>query len=221
MEVISCYKKRFSKIERQKKNTLWKILCEIFFQKYINKDDVLLDVGAGYCEFVNNIKCGEKYALDINPDTKIFANKEVKVISDSLFNLSVKYKGRFNTLFVSNFLEHLDSKEELINAFKIFYSLLRKDGKLLILQPNIDLVKERYWNFIDHKIAINAQSLKEVLGLSGFNVEMFVNRFLPYTTKSSLFVPNKFIITTYLKIPEIVRPFAGQSFVLAKKSKRP
>ncbi|MCX9083174.1 MAG: hypothetical protein OIN87_00035 [Candidatus Methanoperedens sp.] len=49
------YRRRFGDdIEFRAK--LWAMLCNNFFQKYIPENSVVLDVGAGYCEFINNIK---------------------------------------------------------------------------------------------------------------------------------------------------------------------
>jgi hypothetical protein len=50
------YRQRF-KDKRDVKVFVWKILCRDFFQKFIEEDDCLLEIGAGYCEFINNIKC--------------------------------------------------------------------------------------------------------------------------------------------------------------------
>ena len=47
------YKKRFEG-ELYKKNEIWKVLCSSFFQKYITEKDLVVDIGAGYCEFINN-----------------------------------------------------------------------------------------------------------------------------------------------------------------------
>ena len=30
------------------------------------KNFTVLDIGAGYCEFINNIQCAQKYAIDLN-----------------------------------------------------------------------------------------------------------------------------------------------------------
>lgn len=48
------------------RNDVWKVLTRYFFQKWARPTDVVLDLGAGYCEFINNIYAGKKYALDLN-----------------------------------------------------------------------------------------------------------------------------------------------------------
>jgi general stress protein 26 len=55
LDVARIYKARFSPEERAKKEAIWRVLCSDFFQQYVKPDDTVLDVGAGYCEFINNI----------------------------------------------------------------------------------------------------------------------------------------------------------------------
>lgn len=214
--VKTYYEKRFSQKENERRQEVWKVLCESFFQKYITKRDVVLDVGAGYGEFINNIKCGKKIVVDINPDVKSHVDQDVKVFLVPATKIPSSLKGKIDVVFMSNFLEHLSTKEELLEIFAIVNSLLSVDGKFMILQPNIDLVKEAYWDFIDHKIPLNKKSLVEALNITGFEVKEFIERFLPYTSKTNLPFNNLFV-SAYLHIPSIVRPFAGQSFVLAEK----
>lgn len=218
INVENYYKVRFKDNELLKRRLLWKTLCFLFFQKYISKTDIVLDIGAGYCEFINNIKCYKKIALDLNPSTKRLANKDVEVLQINAFKIPFKFYGKVDIIFMSNFLEHLHSKEEVIELLSICNKILKKKGKLLLLQPNINLVKESYWDFIDHIIPLNTNCIKEALEIGGFKIEKFIEKFLPYSTKNRLLPKNKILIKLYLKIPSFIRPFAGQSFVLAIKN---
>ena len=214
--IKDCYEIRFSTHENKQKNKMWKILCASVFQQYISNDDVVMDMGAGYCEFINNIKCGKKIAVDVNPDLGKFSNKNVEIIKSFAEDISSAFHGKINKIFMSNFLEHLNSKEEIIDVLNKANKLLKRDGEILILQPNIDLVKEKFWNFIDHKMPLNESSLREALEISNFKVEKFIRRFLPYTTKSS-YPKADILIKLYLALPQFLRPFAGQSFIAARK----
>lgn len=216
--VKDCYKTRFEAVGIKKRARIWKDLCEFYFQRYINKSDVVVDVGAGYCEFINNIVCLEKYAVDINPDTEKYANADVKVIKTDAVSLSKEFNNIADVVFISNFLEHLNSKEDVFKIFIKAKEILKKNGLLLILQPNIDLVREKYWNFFDHKTPLNEASLVEGLGMAGFTVDLFIKRFLPYSSVDNVFPTNSLLIKFYLAIPSIIRPFAGQSFVVARKA---
>lgn len=49
------YSNRFDSKQRKAKVALWKVLIEGFLQKHVGKDSVILDIGGGYCEFINQV----------------------------------------------------------------------------------------------------------------------------------------------------------------------
>jgi len=212
-----CYVNRFSSTERAGKLRIWRELCKYYIQQYVGKKETVIDLGAGYCEFINNISCGKKIAVDVNPDTRKFANKNVLVVSKSVFRLSDKYSNTADVVFLSNFLEHLNNKDDVVDLLHRVNKLLKKGGKIILLQPNIDLVKESYWDFIDHKVALNTKSIREVLEITGFKINVFIKKFLPYTTKNKHIPMLSILLKIYLLLPEIIKPFAGQTFVVAVK----
>jgi tRNA G37 N-methylase Trm5 len=120
MDVRRLYNKRFEDSKGlERKNKIWQILCRHFFQKHINEDSIVLDIAAGYCEFINNIKAKEKIAFDLNPDTKLYAKENVRTIEDSFFNMDVHLQGKnVDVIFASNIFEHLDTKEQVVLAMK-------------------------------------------------------------------------------------------------------
>lgn len=217
LSIRDCYRKRFDAQENETRGRLWKVFCESFLQKFIKREDVVLDIGAGYCEFLNNIYCRRKIAVDINPDTRRVAGKDVEVLQVRATSIPKRFDGKIDVVFMSNVLEHLDSKDDVLAALSRAYRLLRKGGKLIIVQPNIDLVREAYWDFIDHKVALNTKSLHEALTTCGFTIDRFIEKFLPYTTKRKYVPMRHLLLRLYLKIPPILRPFAGESFILAVK----
>ncbi|MEX2007370.1 MAG: class I SAM-dependent methyltransferase [Candidatus Levyibacteriota bacterium] len=215
--VQKCYENRFSKLGVDKRNKIWETLCKVYFQKFIKKSDVVMDLGAGYCEFINNIDCFKKYAVDINPDTKKYAKAGVTVIQKDASSLPDNLKNSVDVVFMSNFLEHLNSKDEVLEVILKAKNILKKGGRIMILQPNIDLVKEKYWDFFDHKTALNESSLGELMDIAGFKTEIFIKRFLPYSAAKNRFPTPPFIIRLYLALPSLLRPLAGQSFIVANK----
>lgn len=144
-ELNKLYENRFVNTEtddnQKKRNAIWKVLCNQFFSKFITEKDIVCDVAAGYCEFINNIKSSKRFAVDLNPSIKKYASSDVEVINDNVFNLKQHLKEKkISVFFVSNFLEHLNNKEEVCNLIKELKELLIPGGKILILQPNIKLV---------------------------------------------------------------------------------
>ena len=215
--VLSIYADRFDK-NVEKRNVMWKILCKDYFQKFIQPTDTVLDLAAGYCEFINNIKCRKKIAVDLNATTKKKADKDVKVYQALSTSLPKELTSKVDAVFVSNFFEHLDSKNELIDTLKEIHRVLKPGGKLLILQPNIRLVGAQYWDYVDHTLPLTEKSLYEALHLTDFALTYKKVRFLPYTTNSRI-PASPLFIKLYLKFPLAQFILGKQSFLIGTKIK--
>jgi SAM-dependent methyltransferase len=180
------YRARFACADITAKDRVWKVLCARFFNHYVRPVDRVLDVAAGYCEFINHIHCGEKYAYDANPDTCRFAAPDVEVVVGDCRDMSALPAASFDVIFVSNFFEHLESKRDMDLVLQQIFELLRPGGRLLVLQPNIRYLGARYWDFYDHVTPLTHLSLREGLVKNGFMIETLIPKFLPYTFKSRL-----------------------------------
>ncbi len=209
------YSNRF-KINLKERNKVWSILCSDFFQKYIPRNSKILEIAAGYCEFINNINAKEKIALDLNKDVKKFAKSEVKVHIGTATKLDFLEKESIDVVFISNFFEHL-TKIQIVETLKEVHRILRKGGKILILQPNIRYCYKDYWMFFDHISPLDHRSLKEILLLQNFKIQKILPRFLPFQMKESKLPKFKFLIKIFLKckIAQII--LGKQMFIYAKK----
>ena len=210
------YRSHFEPEEIEKKNRLWRTLCSDFFQKFIPDGSAVLDIGAGYCEFINNIKAQRKYAVDLNEDTRSFANPNVELFSCSATHIDGLADNSIDVVFVSNFLEHLKTKQEVLEVLLEVHRVCRVGGRVLILQPNIKYVNQQYWDFFDHHIPLSDKSLAEALKMTGFEIDKIYPRFLPYTTKSTL-PQYDFLVKLYLGLPFVWRLLGKQTFVVGRK----
>lgn len=208
------YSQRFSENSQQRAK-IWRLLVVHFFQRFIEKDDVVLDVACGYGEFINNITCKKKYGVDINSDSKKYLNKNVTFLRCSSINIKLPNES-IDKIFVSNFFEHL-TREEIIKTIIEFRRILRKDGNILILQPNIRFCGNDYWMFFDHITPIDDRALVEIFGVENFTLKKEIVKFLPFTTKSRL-PKNNLIIKIYLLFPFLWHIFGKQSFLIFKKN---
>jgi len=207
------YSRRFGE-DIEFRDRMWKVLCK-FFQGYIPESSVVLDVAAGYCEFINNIKAKRKIAVDLNPEVKKFASKDVEIfITKSTDMKKIKDKS-IDVVFVSNFFEHL-TKTDIVKTIREIYRVLRKGGRLLILQPNYRFCYKDYYMWFDHLTPIDDRSLSEVLSLNGFEIKESKPRFLPHTTKSRL-PKSVFLLKLYLRMPILHRLIGKQAFIYAEK----
>ena len=215
--VLSIYADRFDK-DVDKRNVMWQILCKDYFQKFIGPNDTVLDLAAGYCEFINNIKCKQKIAVDLNATTKKKANKDVKVYQALSTNLPKRLTSTVDVVFTSNFFEHLDSKNELIDTLKEVHRILKPGGKLMVLQPNIRLVGAQYWDYVDHTLPLTEKSLYEAFLLTNFKLTYQKVRFLPYTANSRI-PALPFLIRAYLRFPPVQLVMGKQSFLVGISDK--
>ena len=211
------YRRRFNDYECEQKNKIWEVLCPNFFQRFIPADAVVLDVGAGYCEFINNILCAEKIAVDLNEDTSSFANPDVKVVSSLSTDLSFIESDSIDRVFMSNFLEHLRTKQEVLQTFEEIFRVLKVGGKVITLHPNIRYLYMDYWDYFDHHVPLTDKSIAEGLEVVGFRVEISIGRFLPFTTKSKT-PKHPILVKLYLMFPFIWRFMGKQTLVIAEKT---
>lgn len=211
------YSNRFDHKQRKIKSALWRVLIEEFLQKYIDPYSVVLDIGGGYGEFINQVKAKEKYLIDLNPDAKLFADPDVKIFNVDILNLEDRQilAQQYDIIFVSNFFEHLNNKEELVNLLLFCFNHLNPGGSLLVIQPNFKYSVKEYYDFIDHQLPITHVSIKEVLEAIGFKINILIPRFLPFTTQGR--PSSTKVLKLYLKLPFLWSFFGGQMFVKASK----
>ncbi|MDX2347069.1 MAG: class I SAM-dependent methyltransferase [Legionella sp.] len=215
-ELSELYKIRFKQNELPRKNAIWKVICQSFLQKFIKKSDTVIDIACGYGEFINNIHANKKIGVDLNKDTLAFLNPDVKLHQCQATNLSTITPGNADVLFTSNFLEHLLDKKMLDLFLDQVMLTLKPGGKYLILGPNLRYLPGQYWDFYDHHLGLTHLSLCEALQLKGFNIELCIDRFLPFTTQGAL-PTHPFLVWFYLKMPFIWRILGKQFFIVAQK----
>jgi SAM-dependent methyltransferase len=214
LDLEKIYERRFGP-DIEFRQQMWQVLCQDFFQRYIGKDGVVVDLAAGYCEFINHIQARKKIAVDINPDTRQYAGPDVQVIRSTSTDLSMIERESVDTVFVSNFFEHL-TREQIVLTLQQVIQILKPGGKLLVLQPNFRYSYRDYWMFFDHITPIDDRGLAEAFEASGFTMQLCIPKFLPYTTKKSS--PRSLLfLKIYLSIPILWSLLGGQAFMLAVK----
>ncbi|MES2403728.1 MAG: methyltransferase domain-containing protein [Pseudomonadota bacterium] len=217
-ELESLYRHRFPEEELANKHAIWRVLCRRFFSRYVKPTDTVVDIGAGYCEFINNIDAARKIAVDLNPEVARFANAGVQVLNESCTGIANLPSGTADAVFMSNFLEHLPSKQMVLDTFREAHRILKPSGRIIVLQPNIRFLYAEYWDFFDHHTALSDRSLVEGLQLAGFAPDVVIPRFLPYTTKSRL-PQAPWLVSLYLRFPPMWRILGKQTLVVAGKAR--
>jgi ubiquinone/menaquinone biosynthesis C-methylase UbiE len=213
LDLAAVYQRRFAG-EDAFRNAMWRVLCRRFFQRYVDPGATVLEVGAGHCEFINNIAARRKIALDLSTDTVRFAAPDVEVVHAASTEMSAIPDHSVDVAFASNFFEHL-TRSDILATMKELKRVLDPGGRFLILQPNIRYCSRDYWMFFDHITPLDDRSLVEALESAGFVPVSVIPRFLPFTTKGRL--PNSIaLLHAYLSIPLLWRFFGAQAFISAK-----
>ena len=191
---------------------VWRVLIDSFFQKYVPPGAVVLDLGCGYGEFINQVEAKRKYAMDLNPDAPRYLSAEVDFIQQDCSQPWAVDEDSLDVIFTSNFFEHLPDKAALGRTLDQAHRALRKGGQLIAIGPNAKLVPGAYWDFWDHYTPLTESSLSEGLENRGFRIESKEPAFLPYTMAGKRPAP-LLLVRIYLALP-LLWPFIGKQFLV-------
>jgi SAM-dependent methyltransferase len=215
-QLKTIYARRFEETAAYR-NEVWKLLTAHFFNRWVRAEHDVLDLGCGYGEFINNIPCARKWAMDLNPETARRLQPEVKFLPQDCSAEWPLPPDSLDIVFTSNFFEHLPDKACLTRTIQQARRCLKPGGRLLALGPNLKHLPGRYWDFYDHHTMLTEMSLVEALEIEGFRAVHVLDRFLPYTMQNAPRYP-VFFVRLYLALPLAWKVFGAQFFVVAEKA---
>lgn len=194
-----------------RRKIVWREIAK-FVQRFISADAAVLELGAGYCDFINHIVCGRKYVLDINPNVGKYADGSVEIVIGSCLELEKVRTSRLDVIFASHLLEHLE-RREIITLLRKCKERLQGGGKLILLQPNYRYAYREYFDDYTHVTPLDHMSLGQMLEVCGFTIVTMQPRFLPYSMNSGL-PTTSWMVYLYLRLP--FKIFAKQMFCVAE-----
>lgn len=210
------YRIRFSEQELAQARAFWRPICR-YLQRYVDPQGTTLDLGAGYCHFINNIVSAKKLALDLNGENlRLYAAPDVRRIESTGADLAEIPSGSTDSVFASNVYEHFPSREDVSRSLEEVHRVLRPGGRFIILQPNFAYCAKQYFDFFDHRLIFTHKGMAEGLEISGFRLERVTARFLPYTSKTSL-PTAAWMVSMYLSFPPAWHILGSQMLLVAKK----
>jgi SAM-dependent methyltransferase len=197
------------------RSKVWSHICQ-YLRRWIGPQDEVLELGAGWCDFSNNVLARRVVAMDLDQTVEGAAAAHVETQVGDCTDLSRFPDGSFDVVFASNLIEHLD-RDAASALLREAARVLRSEGRLLLLQPNFRLDPGGYFDDFTHVSIYTDRSLADYLVSSGWDIVEVRPRFLPLTMKSRGSALT-FLVPWYLRSP--VKPFAGQMLLVATPAAR-
>ena len=210
------YDVRFDAAERRAKERVWQVLCEAFFQRFVDERAVVLDLACGFGEFSRFIRAGRKLAVDANPGVAALLPAGVEFMAGDAGDLSMLADASIDVCFASNLFEHLPDRAAMDRVLAGVRRVLRPGGRFVVMQPNIKYAREAYWDFYDHVLPLSHLSAREAFLKHGFEIERLIPRFVPLSTKSA-WPQHPALVRLYLGMPSLWRLFGKQFVIVARK----
>ncbi len=217
-DLARVYHHRFSDGDAAAKHALWREITA-HLQRYVPAGPVL-DIACDRGDFIRNIRAEERWATDLR-DVSVHLGEGIRFVQADGLTLDRHLpRGHFGCVFMSNYLEHLASKDAVVRQLEVARALVRPGGRVVVLQPNIRLCGAAYWDFVDHKVALTERSLAEAAEIAGFETERMIVRFLPYTTKGRL-PQTPALVRLYLRCPPAWRLLGKQTLYVGRAGWEP
>ena len=182
---------------------------------WIPAEGAVLEIGAGYCDWINNVTARRRVAVDRWPGLPQHAAPGVEpVLLDVATGLDTLAAEAFDAVLASNILEHFapDMVPTVVGGIA---RVLRPGGRLLVVQPNFRHAWRSYFDDYTHRSIFTDVSLPALLRAHGFTIERVEARFLPYSMRGTRLPITRGLVSAYLRSP--LKPMAGQMLVIASR----
>ena len=196
-----------------RRRVLWRTLVDCVFQKNIPPDAAVLELGAGYGDFINSVKAQRRIAVDCWAGMISHLDPGVEGLVTSVTQLEAVPDNAMDYVFASNCFEHL-TRQELLDCLAQLRRKMKPGARLTIVQPNFKYCFREYFDDYTHVSVYTDRGLCDLLAANGFQIEQCEPRFLPLTIKFSAPV-HPLLIRLYLASP--VKPFGKQMLISATR----
>lgn len=155
---------------------LWK------FEKFIKKSDIVLDFGCGGGYILENLKCKDKYGIEVNPiaikeakDKKIEIYQKIKQIPANL---------KFDKIISHHALEHTENPFQELKDLRKY---LEKNGSMIFVVPMDDWRIQQKYNKEDvnqHLFAWTPLVLCNLFSAAGYKikeVKIITHAWIPFS----------------------------------------
>ena len=196
------------------RTVLWSVIARPL-ARWIPPDAHVVELGAGYCDWINHVQAARRVAVDIWPDIPRHAGPGVEtMVLDLSGDLTALGRSTFDAVLASNVLEHFepDTASRLVGGIA---DMLRPGGRVVLVQPNFRFAFRHYFDDYTHRSIFTDVSLPALLRAHRLDIELVQPRFLPYSIRGARGFVHPWLVRAYLHAP--VKPLAGQMLVVARK----
>lgn len=194
-----------------RRRVLWRTLVDCVFQKQIPPDATVLELGAGYGDFINSVKARRRIAVDCWAGMAAHLDASVESLITSVTQLGGVADDSVDYVFSSNCFEHITQKD-LVDCLAQLQRKMKRGATLTIIQPNYKYAFREYFDDYTHVSIYTDHSLCDLLAANGFKITRCEPRFLPLTIKTGAPV-HPFLIRLYLASP--FKPLGKQMLICA------
>lgn len=201
-------------VEDPRRARVWQVVAR-HLAAHVGSEAHVLELGAGYCDWINNVSAARRVAVDVWPELPAHTAPGVEPMVLDLSNgLPSLGDASFDVVLASNLLEHFvpDVAAEVVREVA---RLLRPAGRVILIQPNFRYAWRRYFDDYTHRSIFTDVSLPALLRAEGFRVIDVKPRFLPYSMQGVRVPIAAWLVKAYLMSP--FKPAAGQMLVIAQK----
>jgi hypothetical protein len=208
------YQYRFRNVDQARREDVWGPIAEMV-HKLMKRPERVLDPAAGRCEFINAVPAPERWAVDAIAYEEGVADDGVRLIVSEIMDADLP-AAYFGGVFISNFLEHLLSQEEVAQVLERVHGWMAPGGRVAIMGPNFRYCTQEYFDFADHTTILTERGVEEHLYAAGFEIVAVHPRFMPYSFTGRL--PSyPALVRAYLRLPVAWRLLGKQFLVIGER----
>jgi SAM-dependent methyltransferase len=204
-------------VQDPRRATVWRAVAQ-HLSAHVAPDAHVLELGAGYCDWINNVRASRRVAVDVWPELPSHTATGVEpVVLDISNGLQTLGHASFDVVLASNLLEHFapDAAADVVSHVA---KLLRPGGRFILIQPNFRYAWRRYFDDYTHRSIFTDISLPALLRARGFSIIDVKPKFVPYSMQGARIPIASWLVKAYLMSP--FKPAAGQMLVIAQKETR-
>lgn len=207
------YEYRFREIDQSARAEVWSRIAPFIWRK-MGSPEVILDPAAGRREFLLSIPATERWAVDEVEYDEAGEDDGITQVTASIMEAQLP-QDHFEGIFVSNFLEHLPSQEGIFEFLIRMRDAMKPGGSIAVLGPNYRYASKDYWDCADHYVALTDGAVAEHLYTAGFEPEVRIPKFLPYSFRGRL-PASPALTDLYLRTPPLWKVLGKQFLVIGR-----